>query len=124
MVCRRHERSQQTGGVGRCRYGHDVPRLSRNHLVELVEEGTVPEAIVDEAVRRILRLKFMLGLFEEPYSVEAEWDSSILKPEYLETALQLATQSMVLLKNEGDLLPLSPNLKKIALIGPLADRSS
>ena len=104
--------------------GVDMDMMSHaypNYLVELVEEGTVPEAIVDEAVRRILRLKFMLGLFEEPYSVEAEWETSILKPEYLETALDLATQSMVLLKNEGDLLPLSPDLKKIALIGPLAD---
>lgn len=104
--------------------GVDMDMMSHaypNHLVELVEEGTVPELIVDEAVRRILRLKFMLGLFDEPYSVESEWDSAILKPEYLETALQLATQSMVLLKNEGHLLPLSPDVKKIALIGPLAD---
>jgi len=104
--------------------GVDMDMMSHaypSHLVELVEEGTVPEVILDEAVRRILRLKFMLGLFEEPYSDEAEWESSILKPDYLQTALELATESMVLLKNEDDLLPISADIKKVALIGPLAD---
>ncbi|MBE2224608.1 MAG: glycoside hydrolase family 3 C-terminal domain-containing protein, partial [Anaerolineae bacterium] len=104
--------------------GVDMDMMSHaypSYLVELVADGSVPEAILDEAVRRILRLKFMLGLFEEPYSDESEWESAILKPDYLQTALALATESMVLLKNEGDLLPLSPDLKKIALIGPLAD---
>ncbi|MFO7680941.1 MAG: glycoside hydrolase family 3 N-terminal domain-containing protein [Chloroflexota bacterium] len=92
-----------------------------SHLAELVTEGTVPEPVLDEAVRRILRLKFMLGLFEQPYSDEAEWETEILKPEYLDTALTVAQQSMVLLKNEGGLLPLPPDVGKIALIGPLAD---
>ena len=74
--------------------GVDMDMMSHaypSYLVELVAEGSVPEAVLDEAVRRILRLKFMLGLFEEPYSDETEWETSILKPEYLQTALELAT---------------------------------
>ncbi len=104
--------------------GVDMDMMSGSYagyLEELVEEGSVPEVLINEAVRRILRLKFQLGLFEEPYSDETEWDGEILKPDYLETALELATQSMVLLKNENRLLPLKNDVGKIALIGPLAD---
>ncbi|PID85019.1 MAG: glycosyl hydrolase [Chloroflexi bacterium] len=104
--------------------GVDMDMMSgayATHLAELVEEGSVPESILDEAVRRILRLKFQLGLFAEPYVDASEGAREILKPEYLETALALATQSMVLLKNEDRLLPLASDMGKIALIGPLAD---
>ena len=93
----------------------------RLYLADLVESGMVPLALVDSAVRRILRLKFALGLFENPYADETAAAQSILKPAYREKALEVAQKSMVLLKNEGDLLPLGPAVKKIALIGPLAD---
>ncbi len=91
------------------------------YLAELVQEGAVPEKLLDEAVRRILRLKFMLGLFDRPYVDKAAAQQAILKPEYKATALDMAQKSMVLLKNENNLLPLDPNGKHIALIGPLAD---
>jgi len=90
-----------------------------NHLAELVREGVVPEALIDQAVRRILCLKIALGLFETPY-VDASLEKRyVLCQEHREAALEVARKSMVLLKNEGHLLPLVAH--KIALIGPLAD---
>ena len=91
-----------------------------SHLVELVREGRVPEVVVDEAVRRILRLKVMLGLFDQPYTDETLHERVVLAPAHREVALEVAHKSMVLLKNEGNLLPLSPRTK-VAVIGPLAD---
>lgn len=91
------------------------------HLVDLVNEGAVPMEVIDTAVRRILALKFALGLFEQPYTDEALHDQVVLQPAFREKALEVAQQSMVLLKNEGDLLPLDPGKGKIAVIGPLAD---
>jgi beta-glucosidase len=91
------------------------------HLAELVAEGSVPLALVDAAVRRVLRLKIKLGLFEQPYADELLAEQSLLRPEYRAAALEVAQKSMVLLKNEGNLLPLSPDLGSVALIGPLAD---
>ncbi len=91
------------------------------HLVDLVNEGAVPMEVIDTAVRRILALKFALGLFEQPYTDESLHDQVILQPAFREKALEVAQQSMVLLKNEGDLLPLDPSKGKIAVIGPLAD---
>lgn len=90
------------------------------HLAELVREGRVPEAVVDKAVRRILRLKAMLGLLDQPYTDETLHEQVILAPDHREVALEMAHKSMVLLKNEGGLLPLSPTTK-LAVIGPLAD---
>lgn len=91
------------------------------HLAELVRAGQVDEAIVDTAARRVLRLKFMLGLFDQPYTDEGLADQTILKPAFRDKALDVTQKSMVLLKNEGGMLPLRPDLKHIALIGPLAD---
>ena len=88
------------------------------NLQALVEEGLVAPEVIDEAVRRILRLKFRLGLFEDPYTTEVK-DRFLRKPS-LETASNLAAESMVLLKNDSTkVLPLK-NFKKIALIGPMA----
>ncbi len=93
-----------------------------NHLAELVNEGIVSQELLDEAVRRVLRLKFQLGLFDNPFTDLAAAESALLKPEYLETALEVTTKSMVLLKNLGNYLPINTkNVKRIALIGPLAD---
>jgi beta-glucosidase len=91
------------------------------HLAELVEEGAVPEEAVDESVRRVLRLKLQLGLFERPYVDEGLAARVILRDDSRELALEVAQKSMVLLKNEGGLLPLSPGIRRLALIGPLAD---
>ncbi len=91
------------------------------HLAQLVKEGIVPLPIVDEAVRRVLHLKFSLGLFEDPYVDETILEKYILSPEFRSLALDVARQSMVLLKNKEDMLPLQTLGKRIALIGPLAD---
>ena len=90
------------------------------HLAELVREGRVPEAVVDKAVRRILRLKAMLGLLDQPYTDETLHEQVVLREDHRQAALEVAHKSMVLLKNEGGLLPLSPT-SKVAVIGPLAD---
>ncbi|HXJ95590.1 MAG TPA: glycoside hydrolase family 3 C-terminal domain-containing protein [Terriglobia bacterium] len=90
-------------------------------LIENVEEGRVPEALVDRAVRRVLRLKFQLGLFEHPY-VDVDHATRIVhSPEHQELALRAAREGIVLLKNEKNTLPLKKDLKSIAVIGPNAD---
>jgi len=91
-----------------------------NHLEELVEEGTVDEEQVDQAVLRILKLKNKLGLFENPYRTAnvSEEGAIVFSEENRQKALETAEQSMVLLKNEQNTLPLTPNEESIALIGP------
>ena len=91
------------------------------HLEDLVAEGEVPQAVIDDAARRILRQKVLLGLFEQPYADEANSKNAFLRPDYREKALEIAQKSIVLLKNENDLLPLDKSLGRLALIGPLAD---
>jgi beta-glucosidase len=92
-----------------------------NHLAELVGEGSVSMDGVDQAVRRVLRLKFGLGLFEHPFTDEALADQIMLSSDFRALALEVARESMVLLKNEADLLPLKPGGSRVALIGPLAN---
>ena len=88
------------------------------NLQALLEEGLVTQDVIDEAVRRILRVKFRLGLFENPYTSEVK--DRFLRKSSLETASNLAAESMVLLKNDSTkVLPLK-NFKKIAVIGPMA----
>lgn len=94
------------------------------HLAELVAGGSVPEAVVDEAVRRILLLKFQLGLFDQPYTDEALPGKIILRPDFQDLALRAACEGMVLLKNDASTLPLAPTTQRIALIGPLADNNA
>ena len=96
-----------------------VDDLYTRHLEELVDEGKVSMERIDDAVHRILALKFELGLFENPYTEEKPENERVLLPESLEVAMKLAEESMVLLKNEGDVLPLKPG-QKVALIGPMA----
>lgn len=90
------------------------------HLVALVSEGAVPLDLVDEAVRRVLRLKFQLGLFERERLDQGRAESALLTEEAREVALRVAHESLVLLKNDGDALPLTPNAR-VALVGELAD---
>ena len=94
------------------------------YLVELVEEGTVLIERVNEAVRRVLRLKFGLGLFETPYTDEALAQTLILREDFRTLALEVAQQSIVLLKNAANCLPLQASSRRIALIGPLAKNRS
>lgn len=92
-------------------YGHP--------LREAVLQGKVPETLIDVSVRRVLTQKFALGIFETPYVNVGEvvFDT----PEQRQLARQIAQKSIVLLKNEADLLPLSKHLNSIAVIGPNAD---
>lgn len=91
------------------------------NIPKLLEEGKITLEMVDDAVKRILLLKMRLGLFENPYTEVALSDSVLLHPNHLEISRKLAAESMVLLKNENDLLPLKKGTR-IALIGPLANQ--
>ena len=87
-------------------------------VVELVKEGRIPESRIDESVRRILTVKFRLGLFEHPYSDAKTRDRVITDPEHKRTALEASRNSIVLLKNEKDLLPLdAQKYKKVLVTG-------
>jgi len=96
-----------------------------NHLEELVKEGKVSEERITEAARRILEMKYRLGLFQDPYkySNQKRQDETTYKPEFLEAARDMARKSMVLLKNKDQILPLKKD-QKIALIGPLVKDES
>jgi beta-glucosidase len=98
-----------------------VSRLYNKYGTQLLKEGKLTPGALDEAVRRILRIKFRLGLFENPYVDESREAKELLKPEYREAARTAAARSMVLLKNERETLPLNKNIKSIALVGPLVD---
>jgi beta-glucosidase len=85
-----------------------------------VNQGAISRSVVDEAVRRVLTVKFEKGLFENPYTDESRYQTAFLRPDAIALAREAATKSCVLLKNENDALPLTKSIKKIALIGPLA----
>ncbi|WP_159799360.1 beta-glucosidase BglX [Flavobacterium sp. MK4S-17] len=93
------------------------------HLAELVKEGKVKEEVIDDAVRRILKVKFLLGLFDNPYKYcdEAREKAITGKKEFHDGVLDMAKKSIVLLKNENNILPLAKQGKKIAVIGALAN---
>lgn len=95
-------------------------RSYKDHLAQLIREGKVPIKLVDDAVRRILRTKFLMGLFDDPYkfSDAAREKQQFNNPQNLAAARDMAKKSIVLLKNEGQILPLNKNLKTIAFIGP------
>ena len=89
-------------------------------LQKLVDDGRLSMDIIDEAVRRVLRVKFELGLFENPYAPAApENEPVVLRSEDVALSEKAAEQTMVLLKNDG-VLPFGPEIKKIAVVGPLA----
>lgn len=92
----------------------------RKHLEKLVEEGRVSIQTIDEAVRRILRVKFQLGLFERPYTEENADGQPLLLPDALAASAGLAAESFVLLKNADSLLPLR-SVNKVAVVGPMAN---
>lgn len=94
-------------------------RAYDNHLAELVTEGKVSEDLLNDAVRRVLRVKFRLGLFDRPYTPTTTEKQRFYRPESLKIAEQLAEESIVLLKNKDKALPLN-NVSKIAVIGPMA----
>ncbi len=96
-------------------YGYGDP------LVQGIENGTIDMALVDASVRRVLSAKFAWGLFDNPYVDEGRVLEIFSKPETVELSRKIAQQSLVLLKNDGGLLPLSKALRTVAVIGPSAD---
>ena len=96
--------------------------LYRKHIPDLVRAGEVPEAVLNESVRKVLAMKAMLGLFEDPFRRidEKRETSRSMLPKSRALARESGRKSIVLLKNDGDLLPLPKSGKKIALIGPFA----
>ena len=104
--------------------GVDMEMVSRSYNEfgpKLLEQGKLSQATIDEAVRRILRIKFRLGLFDRPYTDETREPNSLLRPDSVRLTREIAGRSMVLLKNDRETLPLSKNVGSIAVIGPLAD---
>ena len=91
------------------------------HLAELVQDGTLKITEIEEMVRPILELKIRMGLFEHPYAEEGKVEQVTADLAHRQEARLAAQRSMVLLKNEGSLLPLSKNLKNLAVIGHMAD---
>ncbi|MCD6385243.1 glycoside hydrolase family 3 C-terminal domain-containing protein, partial [Candidatus Sumerlaeota bacterium] len=97
------------------------PDCFGREFLKAAKSGRVSKKAIDRAVSSILRVKFLLGLFDEPY-VDPTYAAEISDcPEHRAIALKMARESIVLLKNDGNLLPLSPKLKSIAVIGPNAD---
>ena len=100
----------------------DMASLTYSHnLAKLVRDRKVSEKYLDEMVLPVLEAKYDLGLFEHPYADESKVDATLSRPEGLSLERKLASRSMVLLRNENRALPLSKSLKKVAVIGPLAD---
>ena len=91
-----------------------------DNLADLIRGGRVPEPVLDEAVRRILRIKFLTGLFDNPYVDPGRSDQVMLLPEHRAAARTFAQESTVLLKNQGGLLPFNEDIRTIAVYGPLA----
>jgi len=100
-----------------------VSRIYVSDLPALVRAGRIPVAVVNEAVRRMLRAKAALGLFDDPdHGASPERErAALLAPEHRQIARRVAEESIVLLKNEGQVLPLAARVKTLAVIGPLAD---
>lgn len=106
--------------------GVDMEMVSRcyRNLPKLVKEGKISEAVLDTAVRRILRIKFRAGLFENPYADPAREEKVILAGQHRRLARQAVRESLVLAKNKNNVLPIGDDIESIALIGPLADNKT
>lgn len=90
-------------------------------LIDAVKNNKVKESFIDEAVSHVLRLKFAMGLFENPYVDVKQVAKNIRNQEHIDLARTVAQESVTLLKNENNILPLNKNIKKVAVIGPNAD---
>lgn len=103
---------------------YDFPHEEyQNGIRRQVEAGIIPMEVLDEAVSRVLRVKFQLGLFDNPYTDEGLTSQVMRCKRHQDDALEIARKGICLLKNQNNLLPLSKSLKKIAVIGPNADHA-
>jgi beta-glucosidase len=91
------------------------------HLPDEVRAGRVPESVIDESVRRVLRIKFRMGLFDRPDIDTSHLDSAFPSPESRQAAREVARETFVLLQNRGDVLPIPSSVRSVAVVGPLAD---
>jgi len=98
-----------------------VSRFYNQNGEQLLKNKKLTVATIDEAVRRILRIKYRLGLFDKPYTDESLEAKTLLTPEHRKAAREIAAKSFVLLKNDNQTLPLRKNVKELAIIGGLAD---
>ncbi|MEZ4707241.1 MAG: beta-glucosidase BglX [Caldilineaceae bacterium] len=124
MLIQHHVRDGRDGALRAIKAGMNMDMSSYTYaenLAALVEDGALTVAEIEELVRPILAVKVRMGLFERPYVDENLLAQVIARPDHRQTARWAAQRSMVLLKNEGGLLPLSKDLKHVAVIGPLAD---
>lgn len=103
--------------------GVDMEMVSRTYpdtLKQQVQQGIIKKRVLDEAVRRVLTVKFEKGLFDRPYTDESRYRTAYLRPDALALAREAAAKSCVLLKDDKGALPISKQVKSVALIGPLA----
>ena len=104
--------------------GVDMEMVSRTYhdtLKQQIEQGLIPQGVLDKAVRRVLTVKFQKGLFDRPYADESVYPTAFLRPDALALAREAAANSCVLLKDEDRVLPLAAGGKRIVLLGPLAE---
>ena len=104
--------------------GVDMEMVSTNYAATLkrqIQSGKIPQQILDEAVRRVLMVKFEKGLFDHPFTDATRFQNAFLQPDAIALAREAAAKSCVLLKNENGVLPLSRQIKTLALIGPFAE---
>lgn len=91
-------------------------------LRQLVRSGRLPMSVIDQRVREVLRVKYWLGLFDRPYAADPSQAELVVRhSDHVSVAKRVARESIVLLKNEGGMLPLSPDVKRVLVAGPLAD---
>ncbi len=124
LVIQGHARDRQDAALRSLKAGVNMDMASNSYLenlADLVKEGSLSTEQIDEMVRPILTIKVRMGLFEHPYVDETLLEKVVALPEHKQASRRAAQRSMVLLRNEGGLLPLSKNLKNVAVIGPLAD---
>ena len=106
--------------------GVDMEMVSttyRDTLKQQVEQGTISKKVLDEAVRRVLTVKFEKGLFDHPYTDASRYQTAYLQDDAIDLAREAAQKSCVLLKNENGVLPISSHINKVVLIGPFADNA-
>jgi len=124
LVIQGHARDGRDAALRGIKAGLNMDMSSYTYtegVADLVAKGELTVAEIEELVRPILVLKIKMGLFEHPYVDETLLETVIARPEHRAVSRWAAQRSMVLLKNEGGLLPLKKNLKKVAVIGPVAD---